>query len=75
MLNSPFPSMPPLFHFPASKAFLESPDQYVSPERAFRLLAHTNTQMWRLELCSSIRPRPGVHCFSFLQAILESRNQ
>ena len=65
MLYYPPPSRGPLFQFLISKAFLESPDKWLSPELYFRFFAHTHTEIWRLEMCSSIRPLPGAHCFSF----------
>ena len=61
------PSRGPLFQFPASKAFLESPDQWLSRKPYFRSFGHTNTEIWRLQMCSTIRPLPGAHYFSFLQ--------
>ena len=54
------------FQFLASKAFLESPDQWVSPKLYFRSFAHTTPEIWRLEMCSTIRHLLGAHCFSFL---------
>ena len=57
----------PLFHFPASKAFLEGPNQWVSPELYFQSFGHTRPEFWRLQMCSTIRPLPGALYFSFLQ--------
>ena len=65
MLYSPPPSRTPLFPILANKAFLESPDQQVSPELYFRSFADTHTKIWRLEKCCTIRPLPGGRCFSF----------
>ena len=65
MLYYPPPSRGPLFQFLGTKVFLESPDQQLSQELYFWSFAHTPTEIWRLEKCSTIRPLPGVHCFSF----------
>ena len=61
------PSRGPLFQFPESKAFVESLDQWLSPELYCRSCAQTRPETWRLKMCSTIRPLPGVHCFSFTQ--------
>ena len=58
-LSAP-PSRGPLFYSPASEAFLESPDQSLSPDIYFRSFAHTHTEIWRLEMCSTICPLLGV---------------
>ena len=65
MLHYPPPSKGHLFHFLANKAFLESPDQQLSPKSYFRSFAHTHKEIWRLKRCSTIRPLPRAHCFSF----------
>ena len=65
-LSAP-PFRGPLFQFAASKAFLQSPDQWLSPEFYFRSFAHTHTEIRRPEMCSTICPLLGTHCFSFLQ--------
>ena len=67
MLDYTTPSRGGLFQFPASKTFLESPDQHVSPELYFRSFAHTHIEIWKLKMCSTIRPLLGAHCFSFRQ--------
>ena len=41
MLYYPTPSSGPLFQFLANKAFLESPDHYLSSELYSRSFAHT----------------------------------
>ena len=65
MLYYPPPSTGPLFQFLANKAFVESPDQKLSPQLYFRPFAHTQADIWRLKKCSTIRPLLGAHCFSF----------
>ena len=65
MLYYPPPSMGPLFQYPASKAFLESPDEWLSPQLYFRSFANIHAEIWKLEMCSTIRPLPWAHCFSF----------
>ena len=65
VLYYPPPSRGPLFQFLANKAFLESPDCYLSPELYFSSFPHTHTEIERLEKCSTIRPLPMAHCFSF----------
>ena len=57
----------PLFRIAASKVFLESPDQWLSPKPNFRSFAHTRPDIWRPKKCSTIRPIPGAHSFSFLE--------
>ena len=69
MLYYPPPSMGPLFQFLANNAFLQSPDQWLSPELSFSF-DHTRPEMWRLKKCSTIYPLPGVHCLSILQVRL-----
>ena len=61
------PSRGPLFRFPASKAFLHSPDRWLSPELYFRSFADTGPKIRRLETCSTIGPLLDVHYFSFQQ--------
>ena len=70
MLYYPPPSNGQLFQFLSNKAFLEDPDQWLSPELHFRSFAHTHIQMWRSEKCSTIRALPRAHCFSFWQTRL-----
>ena len=67
MLQYPPPSRSPLLQSPASKAFLQTPDQWLSRELYFRSFAHTHREIWRLQMCSTIRPLLGAHSFSFLQ--------
>ena len=62
MLYYPPPSRGPLFQFLANKAFLEDPDQNLSPKLYLRSFAHTHIEIWRLEMCSTIRPLLGAHC-------------
>ena len=45
LLDYPPPSRGQLFRFPANKAFLESPDQYLPPGLYFRLCAHSSTEI------------------------------
>ena len=59
------PSRGPAFQFLANKAFLEDPDQQLSPELYFRSFAHTHIEIWRLEKCSTICPLLGARCFTF----------
>ena len=70
MLDYTPPSRGPLLQFLANKAFLESPDQQLSTELSFRSFAHTQTDIWRLKKCSTIRPLLGAQCFSFYQTRL-----
>ena len=67
MLYYPPPSRGPLFQFLGNKGFLESPDQQLSLELYLGSFphTHTNTQMWRLQKCSTIPPLLGAHCVSF----------
>ena len=54
-----------LFQLLANKAFLESPDHYLLSEVYSRSFAHTHTEIWRREKCSTIRPLLGAQCLSF----------
>ena len=65
MLYYPPLSRGPVFQFLSNKALLESPDHLLSRELYFRSFAHTHTNVSRLEKCSTIRPLPGAHYFSF----------
>ena len=67
VLDYPPPSRGPLFQFPTKKAFLESPDQWLSPDLYCRSFGYTDTQILRLEMCSTIWPLPGAHRFNFLR--------
>ena len=70
MLDHPPRSRGPLFQFPANKAFSQSPNQWLSPELYFQSFAHTRPQIRKLRMCSTIRPLPGAHYFSFMQVRL-----
>ena len=59
--------MPHCFFFPAKKLFLENPAQKVSPKLHGRSFGHTDAEIWRLKMSSTIRPFPAAHRFSFLQ--------
>ena len=56
------PARTPAFQILANKAFLEIPDQQLSPQLYFRSFPHTHKEIWRLETCSTIRPLLGAHC-------------
>ena len=70
MVDYPPPFRGPLFQFPASKVFLQSPDQWLSPQLYFGSFAHTRHEIWRLKVCSPIGPLPRAHGFNFLQVRL-----
>ena len=56
MLDYPPPSKGPLLKFPATKAFLQSPDHWLAPEFCFTSFAQTHIAIWCFKMCSNIRP-------------------
>ena len=58
------PSRDPLFELPAGNAFVDNPNQFVSPKVYFKLLAHTTIKLLSLQTCSTIRSCLRAHCFS-----------
>ena len=76
MLDYPPPSKGPLFQFPTKKAFLESPDQWLSPDLYCRSFGHTHTEIWRLKMCLDYRPPSRGPLFQFpaKKAFLETPN-
>ena len=63
--------------FLEKKTFLESPDQWISPDLYCKSFGHTHTLIWRLKMCSTIGPLPGAPCYNFVQKkiFLESCDQ
>ena len=56
MLDYPPLSRSALFEVHASKASLESPNEWLSRGLYLRVFAHTRTEIWRLEMSLSRGP-------------------
>ena len=61
------PPSAPLFWLVSRKPYMESPNQYLSPEPSFARIAPTSFEIQGSKVCSTIRPLPLPHCFGWFQ--------
>ena len=67
VLDYPPPHSAPLFWLASRKPCMESPNQYLSPEPFFAMIAPTSFEIQGSKVCSTIRPLPLRHCFGWFQ--------
>ena len=65
MLSYPPSSRGPLPWVLANKAFLEHPNQQLSPKTNFTSFANTTCEIWRFEKGFIMCPLPAADCFNF----------
>ena len=67
VLDYPPPPSAPLFCLVSKEPCMESPNQYLSPEACIARIAPTSFEIQGSKVCSTIRPLPLRHCFTWSQ--------